>query len=64
MNDLILFFSQPFFMMAVLGAIGASIASGVVGSYVVVKRIVFVAGSISHSVLGGLGTALYIKRVY
>ena len=64
MSDLILFFSQPFFMMAVLGAIGASIASGVVGSYVVVKRIVFVAGSISHSVLGGLGTALYIKRVY
>jgi zinc transport system permease protein len=64
MSDLILFFSQPFLMMAVLGAFGASIAGGVVGSYVVVKRIVFVAGSIAHSVIGGLGAALYFKRVY
>lgn len=56
--------TQPFFYMAVLGAFGASIAGGVIGSYVVVKRIVFIGGSIAHSVIGGLGAALYIKRVY
>jgi zinc transport system permease protein len=30
------------------------------GSYVVVKRIAFIAGSIAHSVLGGMGIALYM----
>ena len=29
------------------------------GTYVVVKRIVFIAGGIAHSVLGGMGAALY-----
>jgi len=57
-------FTEPFLFMALLGAFGASIAGGVVGSYVVVKRIVFLSGSIAHSVIGGLGAALYIKRVY
>ena len=55
---------QPFFIMALLGAFGASIAGGVIGSYVVVKRIVFIGGSISHAVIGGLGAAIYLKRVH
>ena len=57
-------FTEPFLLMALLGAFGASIAGGIVGSYVVVKRIVFLSGSIAHSVIGGLGAALYMKRVY
>ena len=56
--------TQPFLRMALFASVSASIAGGVVGSYVVVKRIVFISGSIAHSVLGGLGAALYIKRVY
>lgn len=61
---LIAFFSQPFLGTALLAAIGASIAGGAVGSYVVVKRIVFISGSLAHSVLGGLGAALYLQRTY
>ncbi|NGX50745.1 MAG: Manganese transport system membrane protein MntB [Chlamydiae bacterium] len=57
-------FTQPFLRMALFASISASVAGGVVGSYVVVKRIVFISGSIAHSVLGGLGAALYIRRVY
>lgn len=57
-------FTQPFLRSALFAALGASVAGGIVGSYVVVKRIVFISGSIAHSVLGGLGAALYIKRVY
>ena len=70
MNDLTVWglltaiFTQPFLRMALFASISASIAGGVVGSYVVVKRIVFISGSIAHSVLGGLGAALYIKRTY
>ena len=33
----------------------ASVACGIVGSYVVARRISYLAGSVSHSVLGGLG---------
>lgn len=58
------FLTQPFLWMALLGALSASISGGVIGSYVVVKRIVFLSGSIAHSVIGGLGAALYIKRAY
>lgn len=50
--------------MALIACIGASFASGVIGSFVVVKRIVSLSGSISHSVLGGLGCALFFRRVY
>lgn len=57
-------FTKTFLRSALFAALGASIAGGIVGSYVVVKRIVFISGSIAHSVLGGLGAALYLKRIY
>src|SRR5438477_3355643 len=58
------FFSSPVLQMAVLSAIGASFASGIIGAYVVVKRIVSISGSIAHSVLSGLGCALWLQRRY
>lgn len=58
------FDAHYFLWMALSAALLGSIASGVVGSYVVVKRIVFISGSIAHSVLGGMGIFLYLKRVY
>ncbi len=58
------FLSNPFLLMALLAGLAASITSGIVGSYVVVKRIVFIAGSISHAVLGGMGFFLWVKRTY
>jgi zinc transport system permease protein len=45
-----------------LAGLAASIASGIVGSYVVTKRIVFICGSIAHSVLGGIGIAVLLKQ--
>ncbi|HSW86209.1 MAG TPA: metal ABC transporter permease [Rhabdochlamydiaceae bacterium] len=56
--------SNPFLQMALLAGFAASIASGIIGSYVVVKRIVFISGSIAHSVLGGMGICLWLKRTY
>ena len=46
--------SQAFMQNAILGGILSSVACGVVGSYVVVKRIGYLAGGIAHSVLGGM----------
>lgn len=37
----------------------ASVGCGVMGTFVVVKRIAFLAGGIAHSVLGGMGAAVY-----
>lgn len=55
---------NPLLQMALCAALGASVASGMIGSYVVVKRIVSLSGSISHSVLSGLGCALWLQRTY
>lgn len=55
-------FTHPIILTALLAAIAASILSGIIGSYVVVKRIVFLSGSISHSVLGGIGFCLWLQR--
>ena|SRR5690554_3499562 len=49
---------------AILAGVLASIACGVVGSYVVVRRITYLAGGIAHSVLGGMGVAMYLRSVY
>lgn len=57
-------FSHPFLPFSFLAGIAASITSGIIGSYVVVKRIVFISGSIAHSVLGGMGLFLWLKRTY
>ncbi|MDR3625062.1 MAG: metal ABC transporter permease [Chlamydiales bacterium] len=56
------FLTNPILQTALLAGIVASVASGIVGSYVVVKRIVFISGSIAHSVLGGMGLCLWLKR--
>lgn len=42
----------------------AGVASGVVGSYVVVRRIASIAGSIAHCVLCGLAFAAYLAVVH
>lgn len=56
--------SHGFLQLALLTCVLASIACGVVGTYVVVRRITYIAGAISHSVLGGLGAAGYVRAVY
>ncbi len=53
------FIQYPFLQTALIAGLLASIGCGVMGSYVVVKRIGYLAGGISHSVLGGMGAALF-----
>ncbi len=56
------FFENVFLQMALWASLLASLATGVIGSFVVVKRISFIAGSIAHSVLGGMGLCLWLQR--
>ncbi len=52
----------PFFRYAFLVGALASISFGVVGTYVVAKRISYLAGAIAHCVLGGIGAGLYLQH--
>ncbi|QZT35828.1 metal ABC transporter permease [Halosquirtibacter xylanolyticus] len=48
-------FSYDFFQNALIAAIFASISCGIVGSYIVAKRMVFISGGITHASFGGVG---------
>jgi zinc transport system permease protein len=50
---------QTFLQTALAAGLLASLGCGIVGPFVVVKRITFLAGGIAHSVLSGMGAALY-----
>ena len=58
-------FAQTGELGVLLGALAAglllSVACGVIGSYVVVRRISTIAGGIAHCVLGGMGAAVYCR---
>jgi zinc transport system permease protein len=51
----------PFLQYALMAGALSSVACGLVGSYVTVKRISYIAGAIAHSVLGGMGAARYLN---
>ena len=55
---------NPILLTSLLAAFCASISSGIIGSYVVVKRMVSIAGSIAHAILGGIGITLWIQYYY
>lgn len=52
----------PFFRYALLTGIFASIPFGIIGTFVVVRRISYIAGAIAHCVLGGIGLGLYLEK--
>lgn len=58
------FIELPFLQNAVLAGILCSISSGIVGTWVVLRRITYIAAAISHCILGGLGAARYFSVVY
>lgn len=44
-----------------MAGILASVACGIIGTFVVVKRIVFISGGIAHTTFGGIGFAYYLQ---
>lgn len=53
------FLSYAFVQNALLAALFSGIACGIVGSYVVVRRMVALSGGITHSSFGGIGIAYW-----
>jgi zinc transport system permease protein len=54
--------THAFLQIALLGGLLASVACGVMGAYVVVRRMSFIAGGIAHTVLSGMGVAYYFGK--
>lgn len=52
-------FNYAFFRNALLGSLFASIAVGIIGTYVVSRRLVFISGGITHASFGGLGIGFF-----
>lgn len=56
--------THAFLRYALLGGLLVAIPCGLVGSYVVIRRISYIAGAIAHSVLAGLGLVQYLRVVH
>ena len=53
-------FNYTFFQNALMGALLVSILCGIVGTYIVVRRLVFISGGITHASFGGLGLGFFM----
>jgi zinc transport system permease protein len=56
--------SNPFLLTGLIAGLLASVACGIIGPYVVVRRIVFLAGAIAHMAVGGVGTAIWMQATW
>ncbi len=59
MDTFIELFGYGFFQNAILAAVFTSISCGIVGAYIVSKRIVFISGGITHASFGGIGMGYF-----
>ena len=48
-----------FFQHALIGSLLASIVCGLIGTYIVTRRLVFISGGLTHASFGGIGLGLY-----
>lgn len=58
--DLLHLLTYGFFQHAVLAALLMSISCGIIGTYIVSRRMVFISGGITHTSFGGIGIAYYL----
>lgn len=55
-------FSYDFFLRAALAVLLTGLVTGIVGSFVVVRRMVFISGGITHSSFAGLGLGFFLGQ--
>lgn len=60
MNDFLELFTYGFFQRALLASVFASLSCGIIGTYIVSRRIVFISGGITHASFGGIGLAFLL----
>lgn len=60
MESLLAFFEFGFLRNAFFAALLASITCGIIGTYIVSRRIVFISGGITHASFGGIGLGYFL----
>jgi zinc transport system permease protein len=55
---------NPFLFSGLIAGVLASISCGVVGPYVITRRLVFLSGALAHIAIGGVGAAVYLAVVH
>lgn len=60
MTAMLEIFRYSFFQQAVMAAILASLSCGLIGTYIVTRRLVFISGGISHASFGGIGLGYFL----
>jgi len=60
MNEIFELFEFAFFRNALAAAVLTSIIAGIVGSYIVARRTVFLSSGITHASFGGMGLAYFM----
>lgn len=63
MLDFLDYIGLPFVQRMLIAGILAALACGIIGTIVVVRRNIFIAGGISHTTFGGIGFAYYMQDV-
>jgi len=53
--------ANPFLLTGLLAGALASLACGLIGPYVITRRIVFLVGAIAHMAVGGIGAAVFLS---
>jgi len=55
---------NPFLWSGLAAGLLASISCGVIGPYVVTRRLLFLAGALAHIAIGGVGAAIYLSTFH
>ncbi len=55
---------NEFLLTGLVAGLLASVACGVIGPYVITRRIVFLSGAIAHMAVGGVGAAIFLRAMF
>lgn len=55
---------NPFLATGLLAGLCASLSCGVMGPFVISRRIVFLSGAIAHMAVGGIGVAIFLAHTF
>ena len=60
MQDFFQIFNYSFFQLAIIGVCIISVASAMIGTYIITRRLVAISGGVTHACFGGLGLGYFL----
>ncbi len=60
MADFLDIFNYSFFRLAIVGVCLISVASAIIGTYIITRRLVAISGGVTHACFGGLGLGYFL----